>query len=261
MENYIFIPLGKEDKMQREIVQMKLAKEEVICRRDEIKKQFIKKSINYLEYGLVEISAVDLKILFNLYDEIFLEEIFQKYKMNINFSISSRMTSAAGKTLAKKRNGKLLNDFEIRLSKVFFNNLLKTKENREVCGLKCEDRLMAVMLIMEHELVHLLEFVLYGDSNCSNPRFKILAKNIFGHTQSYHKLPNNREILKRDKNMELGERVCFDFKNRKLEGILYKVNKRAVVMVKSENGQYSDKKGNRFEKYYVPLEKLRLSKN
>ncbi|MCM1990578.1 SprT-like domain-containing protein [Oceanirhabdus seepicola] len=246
--------------MQRDIALMKLSREEVIGKRDEIKKQFIKKSINYLEYGLVDISAVDIKILFNIYDEIFLQEVFKKYKMNIKFSISSRMTSAAGKTLAKTRNGKLVNDFEIRLSKVFFNNLLKTEEDREVCGLKCEDRLMAVMLIMEHEMVHLLEFVLYGDSNCSNPRFKILAKNIFGHTQSYHKLPNNREVLKKEKNMVLGDRVCFDFKNARLEGVLYKVNKRAVVMVNSENGQYSDKKGNRYEKFYVPLEKLSLLK-
>ena len=247
--------------MQRDIALMKLSREEVIGRRDEIKKQFIKKSMNYLEYGLVDISAVDIKILFNVYDDIFLQGLFKKYKMNIKFSISSRMTSAAGKTLAKTKNGKLVNDFEIRLSKVFFNNLLKTEEDREVCGLKCEDRLMAVMLVMEHEMVHLMEFVIYGDSNCSNPRFKILAKNIFGHTQSNHKLPNNREVLKREKNMVLGDMVCFDFKNRKTEGILYKVNKRAVVMVKSENGQYSDKKGTKYEKYYVPLEKLNLTKN
>ncbi len=242
--------------MQGDITLMKLSREEVIGRRDEIKRRFIKKSMNYLEYGLVDISVVDIKILFNLYDCIFFDKIFENYKMNIKFSISSRMTSAAGKTLAKTRNGKLVNDFEIRLSKVFFNNLLKTQENREVCGLKCEDRLMAVMLIIEHEMVHLLEFILYGDSNCSNSRFKILANNIFGHTQSYHKLPNNREVLKIDKNMVLGDMVYFDFKNRKLEGILYKVNKRAVVMVKSENGQYSDKKGTKYEKYYVPLEKL-----
>jgi len=248
----------KGDKMQQDLALMKLSREEVIGRRDEIKKQFIKRSMNYLENGLVDISAVDIKILFNLYDDNFFQETFKKYKMNIKFSVSSRMTSAAGKTLAKTRNGKLVNDFEIRLSKVFFNNLLKTEEDREVCGLKCEERLMAVMLIMEHELLHLLEFVIYGNSNCSNPRFKILAKNIFGHTQSYHKLPNNREILKRDKNMGVGDRVCFDFKNRELEGILYKVNKRAVVMVNSENGQYSDKKGIKYEKYYVPLEKLKM---
>ena len=49
--------------------------------------------------------------------------------------------------------------------------------------------------------------------------------------------------------MVLGDKVCFDFKNKKLEGILYKVNKRAVVMVKSDDGNYSDKKGNKYEKY------------
>ncbi|WBW96140.1 SprT-like domain-containing protein [Oceanirhabdus sp. W0125-5] len=243
--------------MELNIAHRILSSEDVISKREEIKKLFIKKSMNYLEYGLVDLSAVDIKILFNLYDDIFFEGIFKNNDTNVKFSISSRMTSAAGKTIAKTRNGRLINDFEIRLSKVFFNNLLRTEEDREVCGLKCEDRLMAVMLIMEHELIHLLEFILYGNSNCSNSRFKLIANNLFGHTRSYHKLPNNREVLKRDKNMVLGDKVSFDFKNEKLEGILYKVNKRAVVMVKSDNGRYSDKKGNRYEKFYVPLDRLK----
>ncbi len=47
--------------------------------------------------------------------------------------------------------------------------------------------------------------------------------------------------------------VDFTFEGKKMSGILYNINKRATVMVRDKNGQYSDKKGTRYTKYYVPL--------
>lgn len=222
--------------------------------REGILNEFKRRSISFVNEDMITISPVDLKIIFNLYNEKFFFGLFTD--LNIKFSISPRMTSAGGKTIAKLKRGKVINDFEIRISSVFFKNYRTLGEERSVCGINCADIAMGLFVIMEHEMIHLLEFKFFGASSCAKERFKAIAYNMFKHTQSYHSMPNSREVLRKEKEITLGDRVGFVNKGERLSGILYKINKRAVVMVSSENGDYKDKHGNRYEKYYVPLDRL-----
>ncbi len=58
-------------------------------------------------------------------------------------------------------------------------------------------------------------------------------------------------------NITLGSTVTFKYNGFLLKGILYKINKNAVVMVSDNKGMYSDKCNNRYSKYYVPLDKIK----
>jgi len=63
----------------------------------------------------------------------------------------------------------------------------------EVCGLPCVDRLAALQRIMEHEIIHLAEFLTWGKSSCGKTRFKQMAKGIFSHAGTKHDLVTPHE--------------------------------------------------------------------
>jgi len=50
--------------------------------------------------------------------------------------------------------------------------------------------------------------------------------------------------------------VWFVFEGRALTGMIYAITKRATVMVEDSKGPYVDRRGRRYQKYYVPVEKL-----
>jgi hypothetical protein len=76
---------------------------------------------------------------------------------------------------------------------------------------------------------------------------------LFGHTESYHKLPTHRQIASQKLGLDIGDTVSFIFEGKRLKGILYNINKSAIIMVPDKNGTMMDSKGNRYSKYYVPL--------
>ena len=57
-----------------------------------------------------------------------------------------------------------------------------------VNGLLCRDRTEALQRVFEHELLHLLEMLIWARSSCSAARFRGLAWNYFGHTATKHDL-------------------------------------------------------------------------
>ena len=126
--------------------------------------------------------------------------------------------------------------FEIRIGVDFFLNYgLLTKSNI-VCGLKANSSLEALLLVFEHELCHVIEFLLFNKSSCKGARFKVIAGNIFGHIDSYHKLPTNKQIANKVYGFKIGDSVVFEYKERKLTGFIYNINKRAVLLVPDKNG-------------------------
>ncbi|HZJ57812.1 MAG TPA: hypothetical protein VFD89_06165 [Clostridia bacterium] len=222
----------------------------------------LKERSTNIKSGVIEIiSTGDLGLLFGLYDEIFFDNWFRdSFKGKIKFSLSRRMTKSAGKTLCPKDIDRIDEKelvMEIRIGTDFFFNYGELKGNKSVCGIQTNTALEALQLVFEHEICHVLEFINFKESSCSGDRFKTLANNLFGHMESYHKLPTNRQIANQKYGFKIGDRVSFVFDGRQLSGILYNITKRATVMVEDDNGIMADDRGNRYTKYYVPLPLLK----
>jgi hypothetical protein len=203
------------------------------------------------------ISAADIELLFQLYDEIFFGSWFKEsYEGKIRFSLSRRMTKSAGLTICPKRMDKIKPEelvIEIRIGVDFFLHYGLIEGSKKVCGVMTNSSLQALQLVFEHELCHVIEFIHFKKSNCSGKRFKAIAGSLFGHTESYHKLPTNKQIAKQKLGLDIGDTVSFTFEGKRLKGLLYNINKRAIIMVRDKSGPLIDNKGNRYTKYYIPL--------
>lgn len=242
------------------IKDLKYSVKEIIKRRNNIRNKFIIKSKNVNSGNIQCMSNQDIKILFHLYDEEFFQDYFRvNLKENITFSLSTRMTSAAGKTIYRRKI-KLLNEeektYEIRMGIKFFFQYDKVERDKIVSGINTMDSLEAFQIVFEHELCHLMEFNLYGESSCKRRRFKIMVNNIFAHTEVYHHLPSQKEIISKDYGLELGQSVCFVNEGKKYSGFIYKINKKAIVMVKDKMGTFRDGQGNTYSKWSVNFGQL-----
>ena len=203
---------------------------------------------------------MDLKILFYLYDEEFFNNYFsESFKGTLIFSLSTRMTSAAGKTIYSRKI-KLLHEeeetYEIRMGIKFFYQYYKVERDKIVSGINTKDSLEAFQIVFEHELCHLIELHLYKESSCKKIRFKTMVNCIFAHTDVVHQLPSQKEIISKDYGLNIGQKVSFISDSIKYNGIIYKINKRATVMVKDSKGTYRDKNGNTYSKWYVHFGQL-----
>jgi hypothetical protein len=239
---------------------IKRYKDDTDSKREEISKLLMQQSPNIRSGVINTISTADLELMFWLYDQTFFENWFKKsFKGKIKFSLSRRMTKSAGLTLCPKNIDKVKPEdlvIEIRIGVDFFFHYGLVEGSKMVCGVKTSNSLEALQLVFEHELCHVIEFIHFKESNCSGNRFKTIANNLFGHTESYHKLPTHRQIAKQKLGLNIGDTVSFTFDGKRLTGVLYNINKRATVMVRSDNGPLVDNKGNRYSKYYVPLMRL-----
>lgn len=245
------------------LTNIKLKDNEIKSKRDNIRNDIIKKSMNIYDGRIKCISALDLQILFKLYDKYFFNNYFsESFNGNIKFSLSSRMTRAAGKTIYSKsmHEENLQENYEIRMGINFFFKYYEVNRDKFVSGINTKDSLDAFQIVFEHEIIHLVEFHIFKNSSCSRERFKIIAKNIFGHSDTYHQLPTNKEIAYEKYNIKIGDKVSFTADGINYNGIVHKINKRAVVMVFDSKGEYRDSQGNRYTKWHVPMQKLNVEK-
>lgn len=231
-------------------------------KRKEVRLRLIDTSENIKSGVITKMSPYDIKLLFDLYDEVFFNGLIKEgFKGKIKFSLSTRMTRSAGKTMFLKNLKRMkmeAADFEIRMGTNFFLKYYATDGDKSVNGIRTNDSLEALQLVFEHELCHFLEAIEFKKTSCSGIRFKIIAHNIFGHRDVYHALPTSREIAGAKYGIKIGDKVSFTFKGRSYEGFISSINKRAAVMVRDSKGSYVDRKGNRYMKYYVPIEGLRM---
>ncbi len=234
-------------------------KEEFKKIRREIKNEFCS-TYKICETNIIIILTLEnISRLINLYDDyVFSGYIGNSIENGIMVSISNRMTSSGGKTIFLRRGSHF--SYEIRISKKIIENFIEGDEEKLICGIVGEDALDALMLILEHELCHVLEFSLYGNSNCKANRFKNISYNLFGHKSSYHEILKSRN--QRDKNTSKnyhftkGQTVRFPYKNNMYSGVITNINKRATVMVKDPKGSYKDSNNVKYTKWYIPLEML-----
>lgn len=221
-----------------------------------IHRAVLHRSSTLTQANYTAISAADLRLLFLLYDQQFFSGLVSRHvKDCLSFSLSPRMTRSAGKTVFRRAPTR----FEIRLSRLLlFGAFADVPRQIEVNGVLCQDRLEATMRVFEHELVHLLEFMLFSTSTCTGPTFQRLSWNLFRHIRQTHRLVTPRERAAAIMDLHIGSEVSFEVRGRQLAGTVYRITKRATVMVPDCTGLYVDPRGQHYAKYYVPLERLQV---
>lgn len=225
--------------------------------RSFIKKEFCRR-YNIDTYNSLDILTIEnISNLIDLYDIYVLDKyLTQAIPEGIRVSTSNRMTSSGGKTIFSKVGRESI--YEIRISNRIMERFIEDDESKIVCGIEAKDTLEALMLILEHEICHVIEFSKYGNSNCKGRRFKNMAFNLFHHKSSYHEILKSKNNLKKTNNRSFskGQVVQFTYKDTLHEGIISNINKRATVMVKDVNGAYEDRNGIKYSKWYVSLNLL-----
>ena len=205
----------------------------------------------------------DLALLFDLYDARFfdggLQRLLDAAAVPLTFRTSRRLTRTAGTTsLYRPRPGALAGPvrYEIAVSTpLLLQTFADVHRPVYVNGLLCRDRVEALQRVFEHELLHLLEMLIWTRSSCSGPRFKALAWNYFGHTATKHDLITQGERASHHFGLRVGDRVAFESEGVRRVGVVNRITRRATILVESAAGApYTD--GKRYEKFYVPLAQL-----
>ncbi len=213
--------------------------------------------------NFTKIHPDDLALLFAAYDERFFGGQVKESlgAIPLRFRLSKRMTSSGGKTtrFANRSNGKQW--YEISASTTMLFGCFTAEDHRPVTtsGITCRDRLDALQRVMEHEIVHLIEMLVWGESSCSQPRFHSITWRFFGHTQNKHNLitPKERAFVKFG--IRPGVKVRFRFDGIEYAGVVNRVSKRATVLVEDPRGRrYTD--GKNYAKFYVPVQLLEAVK-
>lgn len=238
-----------------ELNTLKYSEKEMSKKFRKIYKTAISESKSINDGNYIKIGTWDLKRIFQLYDKYFFEHYFvENCRYDFIFQFSRRMTKSSGRTSILKNKPII----KITLSS---NLLFQTfrQESREIRigGRVCKDRLESTMRIFEHELVHVVEFILFGKTNCKKSVFKRIALNIFGHSDVSHGLVNQYENAAMNFGLKVNDQVSYIHKGKKHFGFISRITKRATVMVLNPQGNYVNSEGVRFSKSYVPLARLK----
>lgn len=207
-------------------------------------------------------NALDLQHMAELYDRLFFEGhcLTIARHFGVQFRWSKRMTSTGGKTVrtthVDRKTGVQVHQYEIVLSApLLFQTFGDLQRPIRVTGVLCTNRLQAMQRILEHELIHLVEMLVWNDSCCAASRFQAIAGRLFGHTEHKHDLITQQERAARKFNIRVGSRVEFQHEGVRRVGTVNRITRRATVLVTDSTGQLYDD-GLRYRKYYVPLSHL-----
>ena len=235
-----------------------LTPDEVSDRIEVIRCSVMRESKFITKPRFTSIAPSDLSFIYQLYDKTFFSGCISQAlgDIPIDFELSGRLTRSAGKTAYYRNPDKR---FVIGVSTTLLFGCFTGEDHRAiVCsGIVCRDRLDALLRVMEHEIVHLIEFILWGKSSCSRQRFHSISMRAFAHTENVHSLITPVEKARRQLGIAPGVFVQFTLNERTLSGVVNRVTKRATVLVEGSDGRlYSD--GKRYTKYYVPLQLLKV---
>ncbi len=234
-------------------------------RQLDIYQSLMRKSRTIKQPNFSSFESRDLRLLFEMYDDIFfdgqLDQTLSTMQSDLSFRLSRRMTSAGGKT-TRWHYPKALHrppKFEIALSATLLFESFKDSRPVMVTGLPCHNRLEAMQRVMEHEIIHLTEMLVWYHSSCSANRFLRIANNLFKHKQASHELLTPADKALSDLGIQVGDTVRFQIDGKVMQGLVNRITRRATVLVENSEGRsYTD--GVRYQKYYVPLEQLSPAK-
>ena len=240
--------------------------EAIAARRAGIRAALLQSSRDIQCGDFERIGVSDLASLFDMYDREFFggwlaQALRERAQAPLAFRLSTTMTRAGGRTSRYRRRdraGGARTHYEIAVaSRMLLMTFRDVKRDVVVGGLACMDRLDALQRILEHEILHLAEMLVWDESSCSGPRFKKLARDIFGHTDKSHCLVTAREHAAVTHGIRVGGAVEFDLDGRRWVGRVNRVHRRATVLVEDAKGRaYTD--GRNYLKFYVPLDRLKL---
>ena len=226
-------------------------------RRETIRAGLLRQSAHIRADNFTAIHGRDLVFLFDAYDHEFFGGMVRRVlgTSPLGFRFAPRMTKAGGKTtVLKSRTGERSYEISIATS-TLFDGFREGDRGVTVTGRACATRLEAMQRIFEHEVVHLIEFLCWGGSDCKGPRYQSIARRFFGHEAHTHDLVLRRERAA-EAGIRVGSRVTFEFEGRRHEGKVNRITKRATVLVEDPGGvRFSD--GFRYKTYYIPLTLLR----
>ena len=242
------------------VLRRQIGREEILARQAQIHQHTLALSRVIERPNFQKVANEDLRRMIYLYDEYFFDSRLMPLveAEGVEFRFSSRMTSSAGKMTTRYPNGREgVRRFSLTLSSTLLFQTFSDVDRRVfVTGRECQDRLEAMQRAAEHELVHLVEILIWNEGECSRPRFQSIANRFFGHTDYRHDLITQSERAARKFNIRVGDSVEFAIDGKKRQGRVNRITRRATVLVPSSSGErFSD--GHCYEKYYVPLESLR----
>lgn len=253
---------SRAQELGRLVMGQKLAEERTRRLSYQIGRQVLEKSTAMESPNFSAANARDLQLMAELYDRAFFGghclAIAKHFGMQ--FRWSKRMTSTGGKTVrtvnADRKTGKQKVRYEIVLSStLLFQTFSDLQRPIRVTGLLCTNRMQAMQRIMEHELIHLVEMLVWDDSCCAAPRFQSIAHRLFGHTEHKHDLITQQERAERKFNVRVGSNVRFHHEGQMRVGTVNRITRRATILVTDPRGQLYDD-GRRYLKYYVPISHL-----
>ncbi len=193
--------------------------------------------------------------MLRLYDELFFRGFLSRAYGTLRVTLSSRLTSSAGKFIYARSARERLRSAEIRMSTDFLYRL--DQGPFLLNGLSVATPQEAFLVVFEHELCHAAETALFGSTGHS-ARFLSLARGLFGHTGTRHSLPTRRDAAAQN-GLSVGSAVLFEMEGKTVRGLLTYVGKTATVMVPDSRGAFRDKAGRRYAKYRVSLPLLRCA--
>lgn len=264
----VSIKSNKRTHREQSITITEYSPEEVSEKTRKIYSKIIETSEHIKKGNFTHVSIEDLEVLFDLYDGAFFSGQLRKLidlqkNTQLVFTLSKRMTQAGGKIKLSREIIKTDEEiqeeviYEIRIATtLLFQTFQDVKRTITINGIVCNDRLEALQRIFEHELIHLLEFIVWKKSSCSATNFKNLTRQIFAHTETIHHLVTQTECALKKYGIKIGDIVEFMFRNTAYTGIVNRITKRATVLVEHPDGRlYSDNK--QYLKFYIPLSKLK----
>ncbi|MBC7782678.1 MAG: SprT-like family protein [Burkholderiales bacterium] len=229
--------------------------------RESIRRRVLSSSRWIQTPNFARCSDLDLRTIFDQYDNaVFAGSLRESLKASnadpIPIVLSGRLRSAGGRTVrvTERRSQRVKYRIEIA-SSLLFENFRTPEESVDVVGITCTDRLDALMRVMEHEMLHLAEFLAFGETNCAAKRFQKTAVRLFGHKAHKHSMITRRQRVLSSTSIRPGHRVRFQHDGEELVGTVNRINSRATVLVEHRGGQrYTD--GRRYLKFYVPVNSL-----
>lgn len=238
-------------------------------RAGRIYREMLEESPNLKTGNIEAIGPADLDRLFRLYDREFFsghlaEMLLEDGAHPMAFRLSSRLTRSAGQTTRRTRiepraGGRSIkkHEYEIAISTtILFATFHQVDRTITVGGIICNDRLECLQRIFEHELLHLAEFLGWGDSNCSAGNFQTLSRRIFAHEAAVHDMVTPREQARVLYDVKPGDMVSFELEGTRLVGLVNRITRRATVLVEDPDGVLYTS-GRRYRTFYVPLQMLR----
>lgn len=227
-----------------------------------IREHLILNSPNLRSGNFKVVSPADLGMLFQLTDELFFSGdiarfVETNFEKPLTFRLSTRMTKAGGTTtMYQSGPNRRETEFEIAVATTPLFSTFKLESTARVGGVLCRSRLEALQRIMEHEIIHLVELLGTGDSNCQATPFRSLVGSYFGHRESNHQLMTPGDVARKRLGIKCGDSVVFKVDGIRYRGFVNRITKRATVLVEDAAGEeYCD--GVKYVKFYVPLPMLK----